>query len=170
MLRAFGRDAHVRKPVAQKRVILIGFQRLGHLVVCFSNDLRDSRFAARKLFRKVEVKDFRRARVVTGDDAAHQPTRHDLRQPRLFQHAQVMPDSSGGRAQPLGDLLGCGGLVLDDIRDARARRVADGLELLQRVDNAPRRQIRHRDRHIIRQQRYCDRFVVAAQQVHAMPH
>ncbi len=153
VLGAFGRKARMWKAVAQKRVIFVGFQRLGYLVICLPDNLHDSRFAALKLFRKIEVEDFGGARVVAGDDAAHQPPRHDLRQSRLFQHAQVMPDSTRSRVQPVGDLLGRGGLILDDIQDARASRVADGLELLQRVDNAPGRKIRHSDRHIIWQER-----------------
>jgi len=102
-------------------------------------------------------------------NVTYQAASNHLCQARRFKHAQVMPNRSRSSSKPVRNLLGSRRLVLNDPQDARPHRVADRFELLHCVNDKPRRQLRHRHRHIIRQHRYSLKIVFTLHGVHPLP-
>src|SRR5216684_5273909 len=99
------------------RIIANGCIRFCHFVKRCVHDLKGGCSITCHILREVITEDTRRARVVVCDDAAHQSPGHDLSQSSIFEHMQMMSNCTGRYPQPCCQLLGSGGLVLDNAQD-----------------------------------------------------
>src|SRR5258708_13248998 len=79
---------------------------------------------------------------------------------------QVVPNCARASPKPVCNLLGSDRLVLNDPQDTRPHGITDCFELLNRVDDKPRWQLRHSNRHIIWQHRNNVKIVFPFQSVH----
>src|SRR5436309_15793396 len=116
-------------------IFLYSHQCFSQFVSRLSHDFETYRCTAGHLGRQLVGKDAGGTCIVVRNDAPHDATSDDLRQPGCFQDMEVMANGARRCSQSVRDLPGCSRLILNNTQDARAYGIADGFELLEGVDN-----------------------------------
>src|SRR5581483_10239935 len=119
----------MRKGITAQGIILITHCRVQKLSMGLFDKIHPYRSTS-YFGRHVIIEEPGRPRIITGNNASRNTPGYNSDQPGLFQHMQMMPDSPGGCAQALRNLLGSEWLILNNPQDTRANHIADRLELL----------------------------------------
>ncbi len=146
---ALGSEAPMRERRFHWYIRAAIHQRLRQFVTGIGQKPHQRWYGSGDIGGKVVGEDARGSRVILGDDAAHQPPRHDLRQSSRLQYLQMVANRARWHLEPIRDLFRRRGATLDDAQDAMAYRISQRLHLLWCIHIERERQFRHHDWRIV---------------------